>query len=118
MVEPVVRVRYDYSLITDDDLYIFNEGSHFRLYEKLGAHRISISGEPGVYFAVWESLWAATGRNSSTAMRKSIGAAAWATPGVRGRMRYLLHQRSYSLNLLLPPLAVCFFKQVGDKGRG
>jgi 1,4-alpha-glucan branching enzyme len=53
MVEPVVRVRYDCSLITDDDLYIFNEGSHFRLYDKLGAHRISISGEPGVYFAVW-----------------------------------------------------------------
>ncbi len=53
MVEPVVRVRYDCSLITDDDLYIFNEGSHFRLYEKLGAHPISISGEPGVYFAVW-----------------------------------------------------------------
>jgi len=53
MVEPVVPVRYDYSLITEDDLYLYNEGSHFRLYEKLGAHLISISGEPGVYFAVW-----------------------------------------------------------------
>jgi 1,4-alpha-glucan branching enzyme len=53
MIEPVVRVRYDCSLITEDDLYIFNEGSHFRLYEKLGAHPINISGEPGVYFAVW-----------------------------------------------------------------
>src|SRR5439155_2321615 len=32
-----------------DDLYLFNEGSHFRLYDKLGAHP-----QPGgVYFAVW-----------------------------------------------------------------
>ena len=41
MVEPVVRVHYDYSLITQDDLYLFNEGSHFRLYEKLGAHPLT-----------------------------------------------------------------------------
>jgi len=31
-------VRYDVSLLTDDDLYLFNEGHHFRLYLKLGAH--------------------------------------------------------------------------------
>jgi len=43
----------DYSLITDDDLYLFNEGSHFRLYEKLGAHRATVSGKEGVYFSVW-----------------------------------------------------------------
>ena len=53
MVEPVVRVHYDYSPITGDDLYLFNEGSHFRLYEKLGAHFVSVSGETGVHFAVW-----------------------------------------------------------------
>ena len=40
------------SLLNDDDLYLFNQGSHFRLYEKLGAHLIA--GEnPGTYFAVW-----------------------------------------------------------------
>ena len=44
---------YDYSLITDDDLYLFNEGSHFRLYDKLGAHPLEISGEKGACFAVW-----------------------------------------------------------------
>jgi len=37
-------------LLTDDDIYLFSEGSHFRLYEKLGAHPI---GEEGTYFAVW-----------------------------------------------------------------
>src|SRR5512147_2648572 len=53
MLGPANHVHYEYSLITDDDLYLFNEGSHIRLYEKLGAHAVSLSGEPGVYFAVW-----------------------------------------------------------------
>ncbi|MDA8315319.1 MAG: 1,4-alpha-glucan branching enzyme, partial [Actinomycetota bacterium] len=37
-------------MITDDDLFLFNEGSHRRLAEKLGAHLL---GEGGVHFAVW-----------------------------------------------------------------
>jgi 1,4-alpha-glucan branching enzyme len=41
------------SLLTDQDLYLFNEGSHFRLYEKLGAHRVNRDGVEGAYFAVW-----------------------------------------------------------------
>lgn len=45
--------RYDISLLTEDDLYLFNEGSHFRLYEKLGAHPLTVNGEQGTYFAVW-----------------------------------------------------------------
>ncbi|MFV9506144.1 MAG: 1,4-alpha-glucan branching protein GlgB [Oscillochloridaceae bacterium umkhey_bin13] len=40
-------------ILTDDDLYIFGEGNHFRLYEKLGAHLTSIDGQEGAYFAVW-----------------------------------------------------------------
>ncbi|HVO95318.1 MAG TPA: 1,4-alpha-glucan branching protein GlgB [Terriglobales bacterium] len=39
--------------ITDEDAYLFNEGSHFRLYDKLGAHLVSVGGTDGVYFAVW-----------------------------------------------------------------
>ncbi|HEY7556347.1 MAG TPA: 1,4-alpha-glucan branching protein GlgB [Candidatus Binatia bacterium] len=41
------------SPLTDDDLYLFNEGSHFRLYDKLGAHIGNHDGASGVYFAVW-----------------------------------------------------------------
>jgi len=41
------------TLLTDDDLSLFNEGSHFRLYEKLGAHPMTINGQSGTYFAVW-----------------------------------------------------------------
>jgi 1,4-alpha-glucan branching enzyme len=40
-------------LITDDDLFLFNEGTHARLYDKLGAHFADIDGRTGVHFAVW-----------------------------------------------------------------
>ncbi|MFQ5816644.1 MAG: 1,4-alpha-glucan branching protein GlgB [Terriglobia bacterium] len=46
-------LRYDVSLLTEDDLYLFNEGSHYRLYEKLGAHCLTADGAEGTYFAVW-----------------------------------------------------------------
>lgn len=46
-------VHYDVSLLTDDDLHLFNEGSHFRLYEKLGSHLFTREGVEGTYFAVW-----------------------------------------------------------------
>ena len=42
-----------HSLLTDFDIDLFKSGKHFRLYEKLGAHLISVDGVEGVYFAVW-----------------------------------------------------------------
>ena len=49
------------SLLTDLDLHLFNEGSHFRLYEHLGAHPMTVDGVVGTYFAVWapdaERVW-------------------------------------------------------------
>ncbi len=41
------------SLLTDQDLYLFNEGTHLRIYEKLGAHPIQVAGTAGTHFAVW-----------------------------------------------------------------
>src|SRR5215467_15483567 len=40
-------------LLTDQDLYLFNEGSNYRMYEKMGAHLISHNGQAGVVFSVW-----------------------------------------------------------------
>ena len=37
--------------ITRDDVFLFNEGTHYRLYEKLGAH--ALGKGKGVAFAVW-----------------------------------------------------------------
>jgi 1,4-alpha-glucan branching enzyme len=35
--------------LTADDLFLFNQGTHYRLYKKLGAHVV----DGGTYFAVW-----------------------------------------------------------------
>jgi len=40
-------------LLTDFDLQLLGEGTHFRTYEKLGAHLREVNGVPGVHFAVW-----------------------------------------------------------------
>ena len=39
--------------ITSDDLYVFAEGNHYEIYDKLGAHPMVIDGVRGTYFAVW-----------------------------------------------------------------
>jgi 1,4-alpha-glucan branching enzyme len=41
------------SAFSDQDLYLFNEGSHLRLHEKLGAHAARVAGAAGTRFAVW-----------------------------------------------------------------
>jgi len=46
-------MRFDVSLLGDQDVYLFNEGSHVRLYDKLGAHPLVRDGVAGTYFAVW-----------------------------------------------------------------
>src|SRR3989442_4068858 len=43
----------DVTLLSDHDLYLFNEGSHFRLFDKLGAHPMTVDSVAGAYFAVW-----------------------------------------------------------------
>src|SRR5262245_40430669 len=37
----------------EQDDYLFNEGRHYRLYDKLGAHPVRRDGVDGVDFAVW-----------------------------------------------------------------
>src|SRR5467141_4649851 len=46
-------VRYDVSLLTAEDFYLFNEGSHYRIYEKMGAHLVESKGTKGAVFSVW-----------------------------------------------------------------
>ncbi len=49
----VGKVKNDTSLFTDYDIYLFKEGKHFSLYNKLGAHRVHEKGREGTYFSVW-----------------------------------------------------------------
>jgi 1,4-alpha-glucan branching enzyme len=45
---------YQYGqVLTDFDLHLLNEGTHYRAWERLGAHRVVVDGVTGVHFAVW-----------------------------------------------------------------
>lgn len=46
---PLEKVNH----IGELDRYLFNEGNHHRIYDKLGAHLITVDGVKGVHFAVW-----------------------------------------------------------------
>ena len=52
-MNPDQTIRHDVTLITEDDLYLFNEGNHYRLFRKLGAHPMEVDGVAGTYFSVW-----------------------------------------------------------------
>lgn len=39
--------------ISDDDRYLFGNGTHYQIYNKLGAHPYQLHGINGYYFAVW-----------------------------------------------------------------
>jgi 1,4-alpha-glucan branching enzyme len=41
------------SALSEFDLYLLVEGTHYRAYEKLGAHLMERDGRRGVHFAVW-----------------------------------------------------------------
>ncbi|MBB5332584.1 1,4-alpha-glucan branching protein GlgB [Chryseobacterium koreense] len=42
-----------HSLFTEQDIYLFREGKHYKLYDKFGSHTIEVDGVHGAYFAVW-----------------------------------------------------------------
>ena len=35
------------------DQYLFGQGNHYEIYQKMGAHKVTVDGQEGVYFAVW-----------------------------------------------------------------
>jgi 1,4-alpha-glucan branching enzyme len=50
---PAAPVAPDKPWFGPQDQYLFNEGSHLRLYEKFGSHPATVGGVPGYHFAVW-----------------------------------------------------------------
>jgi len=53
VTKPIATREPATSLLSDHDLYLFNEGTHSQLFRKLGAHPGTLRGEPGTRFAVW-----------------------------------------------------------------
>jgi 1,4-alpha-glucan branching enzyme len=68
--------------LTDFDLYLFGEGKHERIYDKLGAHAYGHGAAAGTRFAVW----------APNAVASPEGAQGY----------------PYSLRLNLPPLGAMF----------
>ena len=40
-------------VIGELDRYLYGEGRHYKLFDKLGAHPFTYQGKDGYYFAVW-----------------------------------------------------------------
>jgi 1,4-alpha-glucan branching enzyme len=117
---------YQYGPILGEvDLHLFSEGQHWQLYEKFGAHLREISGERGVYFAVWApnaqrvsvvgdfNGW--DGRVNP--MRKLLSAGVWELflPGVREGAHYKFEIRTQTGTLLLKSDPFAFFNQWGKE---
>jgi 1,4-alpha-glucan branching enzyme len=86
------------SLLSDDDLHLFNEGSHLRLYEHLGAHPLETGG---TNFAVWAPNasvvnvigdWNGWDKHTDVLERRG-GSGIWEgfIPGVRPGATYKFH---------------------------
>ncbi|RIK85578.1 MAG: 1,4-alpha-glucan branching enzyme [Planctomycetota bacterium] len=92
------------SPITNDDVHLFNEGRHYDLWKKLGAHVVRGQGEVGVHFAVWApnaervsvigdfNEWRAGA--SPLAPRASSGIWEGYVPGIEPGARYKYHIES------------------------
>ena len=108
------------TLITEYDLYLFGEGNHTRIYDRLGAHLTAVEGVEGAHFAVWApnarrvsvvgdfNAW--DGRKHI--MRPLGESGVWATfvPGVTEgqRYKYELHTRDEGLVLKTDPYGLAF----------
>jgi 1,4-alpha-glucan branching enzyme len=99
------RVVHGTSLLTEHDIYLFRQGTHFRLYEKLGAHAHSVNGFAGTHFALWapnaESVSVVGDFNDWTPGRHPLaprtdGSGIWEgfLPGVGTGTLYKYHLRS------------------------
>jgi 1,4-alpha-glucan branching enzyme len=102
----------------DLDLYLFGEGNHYQIYEKLGAHLVELDGVPGTRFAVWApnaarvsvvgpfNLW--DGRKHVMQARGSSGIWELFIPGVgRGTLyKYELATKQGTILLKADPYGV------------
>ncbi len=94
--------------LTDYDIYLLKQGSHFRLFDKLGSRVMEIDGKQGVHFSVWAPnaefvsvVGDFNGWNpDADAMGvRQDGSAVWETflPGVKPGAIYKYHIRSRHL---------------------
>ncbi|MFC2149693.1 1,4-alpha-glucan branching protein GlgB [Candidatus Auribacterota bacterium] len=97
--------KNDGMLVTDYDTYLFREGNHHNLYEKLGSHVINLAGIKGTYFAVWAPNaeyvsvigdFNAWDKNANPMNIRWDGSGVWEMfiPGIGKGIKYKYHIRS------------------------
>ncbi len=47
------KIIHTHSRLSKDDVFLFNEGTHYQLYRHLGAHPVNNDRGNGIHFAVW-----------------------------------------------------------------
>ncbi|MEA2048127.1 MAG: 1,4-alpha-glucan branching protein GlgB [Campylobacterota bacterium] len=47
------KMHYDVSTLSEMDIYLFKQGSHSKLYEKFGSHKMTYKGIEGIHFTLW-----------------------------------------------------------------
>lgn len=118
------RDAYSFAPVLGEmDIYLFNEGTHFDIYKKLGAHVKVIGDVPGVHFAVWApsaqrvsvvgdfNNW--DGRVHQ--MRKLVPSGVWEIflPGVHEGAHYKFEIRGAHGDVFLKTDPYAFFAQHG-----
>ncbi|GKT10578.1 1,4-alpha-glucan branching protein GlgB [Desulforhabdus sp. TSK] len=102
---PENKVLYKGSLLTEHDIYLFKEGNHFKLFEKMGAHLVKVDGAEGTHFALWAPNAEAVSvigdfngwdRDSHSLQVRSDGSGIWEgfIPGLGNGTIYKYHIRS------------------------
>src|SRR5688572_17338118 len=91
-------------VISDYDLYLFGEGNHTRIYDRLGAHPLKVGYTEGVHFAVWAPnatrasvVGDFNGWDGRVHQMRSLGASGvWEIyiPGAQSGQRYKFELRS------------------------
>jgi 1,4-alpha-glucan branching enzyme len=107
----IIALPIQENFLSPDDLHLFNEGNHFRLFEKLGAQVTTLNGVPGTHFAVWapdaEAVFVEgdfNGWNPNTHPLRPVGRSGiWScfVPGVKtgALYKFLLRSRYHSQRL-------------------
>lgn len=92
------KLKVDTPFISDYDLHLFAEGTHYKIYEKLGAHVVEQNGKKGTSFAVWAPGAVAVSvigdfnswKPGATKMERVSGSGVWAVfvPGIEEGVAY------------------------------